>query len=100
MKLKRIIGLALAAVMSISSFSGVYITSSAAELASYIWDLTNCGEASGYVTPEGGSARNNCTTLAVGEDVSTEYTKNITAPKDGMLSFNLSRDDTLSLIHI
>ena len=33
MKLKRIIGLALAAVMSISSFSGLYITSSAAELA-------------------------------------------------------------------
>ena len=94
MKLKRIIGLALAAVMSISSFSGLYITSSAAELASYIWDLTDCGEASGYVTPEGGSARNNCTTLTVGEDVSTEYTKNITAPKDGMLSFNLSRDDT------
>ena len=94
MKLKRIIGLALAAVMSISSFSGLYITSSAAELASYIWDLTDCGEASGYVTPEGGSARNNCTTLTVGEDVSSEYTKNITAPKDGMLSFNLSRDDT------
>ena len=93
MKLKRIIGLALAAVMSISSFSGLYITSSAAELASYIWDLTDCGEAR-YVTPEGGSARNNCTTLTVGEDVSTEYTKNITAPKDGMLSFNLSRDDT------
>ena len=77
MKLKRIIGLALAAVMSISSFSGLYITSSAAELASYIWDLTDCGEASGYVTPECGSARNNCTTLTVGEDVSTEYTKNI-----------------------
>ena len=94
MKLKRIIVLALATMMSISSFSGLYITSSAAELASYIWDLTDCGEASGNES----TTKNNCTTLIAGENISNEYTEKISTPTDGKLSFNLSRGNTKATI--
>ena len=94
MKLKRFISIVLISVLSMSSIGNLSIVASASELSSYTWDLTNCGTASGYVTPEDGTAQNNCTTLIAGGLVSEQYTKNITAPVDGMLSFNLSRDDT------
>lgn len=92
MKPKQIISCILAVMLCAGCFGGLSVT--AEELLSYTWDLTNCGEASGYVTPEDGAKQNNCTTLVAGETVSAEYTKNITAPADGMLSFNLSRDDS------
>ena len=92
MKPKQIISFILAVMLCAGCFGGLSVT--AEELLSYTWDLTNCGEASGYVTPEDGAKQNNCTTLVAGETVSAEYTKNITAPADGMLSFNLSRDDS------
>lgn len=98
MKLKKIIGLALTSAIGIGGFAVLSITSYAAESASYTWDLTNCGEASGYVTPAGETAQNNFTTLVSGENVSTEYTNRITAPTDGMLSFNLSRDTNKATI--
>ena len=94
MKSKKIMSIFLSASIAVGSIGGLSTVVSAAELKSYTWDLTTCGEAGGYITPEGGPAQNNCTTLVAGDVVSDQYTKNITAPKDGMLSFNLSRDDT------
>lgn len=66
MKLKRFISIVLISVLSMSSIGNLSIVASASELSSYTWDLTNCGTASGYVTPEDGTAQNNCTTLIAG----------------------------------
>ena len=73
MKPKQIISFILAVMLCAGCFGGLSVT--AEELLSYTWDLTNCGEASGYVTPEDGAKQNNCTTLVAGETVSAEYTK-------------------------